>query len=472
MPVAVKERLLDLIDKNHQNYCDLVTYFMNSEVTKHDKERKAASFLRKEIHTLNLDNLDFPSELNKISAWLCNDNKFQCAEYQLYKDRRNSGGEREYFKNVSQAFEFLIKVAPVKRVDGSWLYSLVYYWNDPVFRELIQIYVEELGLGLATSNHVSLFDDLLVKLGLEHFVLELEDEYYHQPAIQLALAYAPPEFIPEIVGFNLGYEQLPLHLLITNYELNELGINPHYFNLHITIDNMDNGHAHLSIKALEKIYKKFKDKKSFMEKMKIGFALNNKGLSSRQIIQNLSSEALVLKILKRKALVGNVIHNDKCKLNNRSINEWLSEPSLVEEFIELMIEKQWIILNQDPEASRFWKLISHEEGKMYGVFNATEKQIIHDWIAGDYFKQSYSKYKKVNSSSNSIDEFMFSYLADGELENIQQQMSESGNLAVKINKLLPYLAPHAHHKETGLWCTQRFVDYLFPFLGDKKTSTH
>ena len=251
-----------------------------------------------------------------------------------------------------------------------------------------------------------------------------------------------------------------------------MGINAQYFNLHITIDNFDNGHAQLSTKALEKIYSKFKDKPSFMEKVKIGFALNNKGLSSVQIIKNLNLEAMVVKILQRKALVGNVIHNEKCKINQKTINQWLSTPNSVEEFIDVLIEKKWINLGKNPAESRFWQLISHEEGKMYGVFNATEKQIIHDWIAGDYFKQSHSKYKKVSSTSSAIDEFMFSYLADGELETLQQQISESGNLAVKINKLLPYLAPHAHHKEAGLWCTQRFVDYLFPFLSEKKSSIH
>ena len=117
--------------------------------------------------------------------------------------------------------------------------------------------------------------------------------------------------------------------------------------------------------------------------MKIGFALNDKGLSSRQIITNLNLDALVIKILKRKALIGNVIHNDKCKFNNKTINSWLASPDSVEEFVEVLIDKKWIKLGYDPEESCFWKLINQEEGKMFGVFTATEKQIIYDWIAGE-----------------------------------------------------------------------------------------
>lgn len=103
--------------------------------------------------------------------------------------------------------------------------------------------------------------------------------------MQLALGYAPPEFIPEIVGFNLGYEQLPLHLLISNYELAELGIDSKYFNLHITIDNIDNGHAYKAIKVIEDIYNKYRDKELFLTKLKRGFALNNHGVSSSNIIK-------------------------------------------------------------------------------------------------------------------------------------------------------------------------------------------
>jgi hypothetical protein len=39
-----------------------------------------------------------------------------------------------------------------------------------------------------------------------------------QGAIQLGLAHHGEQFEAEVFGFNLGYEQLPLHLLITAYE--------------------------------------------------------------------------------------------------------------------------------------------------------------------------------------------------------------------------------------------------------------
>ncbi|MGM2755128.1 iron-containing redox enzyme family protein, partial [Bacillus cereus group sp. Bce019] len=91
---------------------------------------------------------------------------------------------------------------------------------------------EELGDGMADKNHVKLYRELLARYGLDP-VEDLPDDLYRQGLVQLALGWNAQQFLPEIVGFNLGYEQLPLHLLITAYELNELGIDPYYFTLHV-----------------------------------------------------------------------------------------------------------------------------------------------------------------------------------------------------------------------------------------------
>ncbi len=113
------------------------------------------------------------------------------------------------------------------------------------------IILEELGMGhisCQSCHHVSGLAESFLKLN--SYAEQLDASYYEQAAVQLALAYAPPEYLPLVIGFNLGYEQLPLHLLITNYELSELGIDPHYFNVHITIDNAHNGHAQKSLSII------------------------------------------------------------------------------------------------------------------------------------------------------------------------------------------------------------------------------
>src|SRR5690606_39887901 len=106
-------------------------------------------------------------------------------------------------------------------------------------------------------------------------------------------------------------------------------------------------------------------------------------LSSTNIIQEIDLTQSVYQLLQRKAVVGQHIHNQKCQFNGRSINEWLAQPELISEFIQILIDKQWIIKNRPVEESRFWKLIHDSDGKMFGVFNATEKMLIKDWIQGE-----------------------------------------------------------------------------------------
>src|SRR5690606_9289206 len=106
--------------------------------------------------------------------------------------------------------------------------GLLHRWDDARFAPLIRIYLEELGEGLPDKNHVLLYRKLLASHGCEQQD-NLSDDHFTQGAIQLSLAHHAADFLPEVIGFNLGYEQLPLHLLITAYELNELGIDPYYF---------------------------------------------------------------------------------------------------------------------------------------------------------------------------------------------------------------------------------------------------
>lgn len=468
MPVVVKKRLLDLLQDNQQNYYELFVFFLDPDVSSFEKEKKARDFLIKEIDKLEMTEIDFPSSIYSIKECCENDNKKNCQEFQAYLNRRQDGHGREYFQNVAQAFEFLIKVSPTKKVDGAWLYSSVHYWNDPVFHELIITYLEELGLGEPKANHVCIYDDLLRSLGLDSFDLLLEDDYYHQAVVQLALGYAPPEFIPEIVGFNLGYEQLPLHLLISNYELAELGIDSKYFNLHITIDNIDNGHAYKAIKVIEDIYNKYRDKELFFTKLKQGFALNNRGESSSNIIKNLSLEDFVHKILKRKALVGQLIHNETRQFGCKTINQWLSNPDDIAGLINHLTEQKWIKFNTDPEQSVFWRMINEENGKMFGVFNPVERQIIHDWIAGSDHSSNFLAYSRELKNSQRIQDYLFSYISDGELDALQERVLQSSDLAIKICKLTPFLAPDSHHKSIGLWSTRKYVELLFPYLGTFK----
>ncbi|RZJ24353.1 MAG: iron-containing redox enzyme family protein, partial [Haliea sp.] len=192
---------------------------------------------------------DLPASADALETWMHEGAQRATAAYGRYLDERQAGAPRRYFSNRAHAMYFLRAVAPTKLVDGAWLYGLLKHWRNPRFSDLLRTYVEELGDGAADKNHVVLYRALLARYGLDALD-HLDDALYTQGVIQLALASNAEDYLPEVIGFNLGYEQLPLHLLISAYELNELGLDPYYFTLHVTVDNADTGHAKRAVQAV------------------------------------------------------------------------------------------------------------------------------------------------------------------------------------------------------------------------------
>src|SRR5690606_7326118 len=48
------------------------------------------------------------------------------------------------------------------------------------------------------------------------------------------------------------------------------------------------------------------------------------------------------------------------------------------------VDNRWVKRHEDPAQSRFWRLINGNDAPMFGVFSACEKQLIFDWIGGDW----------------------------------------------------------------------------------------
>ncbi|KAH0613874.1 uncharacterized protein H6S33_005760 [Morchella sextelata] len=187
--------------------------------------------------------------------------------FDSYLLRRRQGGPREIFPNLEYAKWWLRTAAPVKYVDGAWLGGINRAFNSlPNNRSSQrigwQILSEELGDGDLTKNHVWVYQELMRSIdadigrGNERKFIDNchnpngEERVWKAAVSQLCLSLWPEEFLPEILGFNMAYESLPLHLLITIQELRELRLDPYYFILHVSIDNGHSGHAAMGIKAV------------------------------------------------------------------------------------------------------------------------------------------------------------------------------------------------------------------------------
>ena len=334
-----------------------------------------------------------PEDIGEWAAWLEGSASQVACAYREYLQRRHGGSGREFFSSKAHALYFLQHVAPTKLVDGAWLYDAVNHAGDWRYHNLIRTYLEELGDGDPALNHVVLYRKLLAVHDCAATEV-LDQEYYVQGAIQLALGHAGSEYLPEVLGYNLGYEQLPLHLLITAFELNELGIDPYYFTLHVTIDNASTGHAHKAVQAVFDLLPTDGSRADFIARLRAGYLLNELGKGTKAVIASFDLEQEVVAMLERKRVFGQHMHSDYCRLDGLTINEWLSAPGRCRDFLAALENKGWIKRHQDPANSRFWQLIEGAGAVMFGVFSGYEKQLLRAWIMGDW--QEETRLKKKN----------------------------------------------------------------------------
>lgn len=460
VPMVQEAQLLPSKTASKQLYFDL----NRQNFTQHDK-LLSQLFLNEKLLAVEDLESDLPASLDEVLPWLERNNAETNQQYQDYLGYRKNGGARQLFTTKSHAYNFLQSVAPTKLVDGSWLYGITTLWQDHRFSNLIKIYLEELGDGDAAKNHVLLYKKLLAAHECDHWK-HLSDDHFIQGAIQLSLGYNAAEYIPEVIGFNLGYEQLPLHLLITVYELNELGIDPYYFTLHVTVDNLATGHAKKALQALFETMPALANTEEFYRRVNNGYKLNQLGISTNKAIASFNLNEEFFNILKLKALYGQSSHSDKCKFKGKTVNEWLSQPAKIQEFINSLIEHGWIKRNQDPRTSRFWKLIEGDTAKMFGVFSGYEKQVIFDWIADSQANQ----YVHAKQQPKSNVAYLHTHI------NSQQDLSESRDPDVielesrlaamedleSIMKLLTsVMTPSLHHTPAGLLATQLYKTLMY-----------
>jgi len=330
---------------------------------------------------------DFPTSPSELMSWMQQHTENVSTAYSHYLQARKLGGRRRYFSCRSHALHFLRAVAPTKLVDGAWLYGLLPHWREAGLHALVRTYLEELGDGVASLNHVLLYRQLLVSHGCDDLT-GLDDKYYAQGALQLALGHLAAQYIPEVIGFNLGYEQLPLHLLITAYELTEFGIDSYYFKLHVTIDNAATGHAQKAVNAVTDNLPVLGDADEFYRRVAAGYRLNELGTGSTAIIESFDLENEMLQMLERKRVFAQNMHSDYCRIEGRTVNEWLGDGNSIGLFMEALQKYGWIRRHADPQQSRFWQLLQGQKAAMFGVFTEYEQQLLYDWIAGDWLSDS------------------------------------------------------------------------------------
>jgi hypothetical protein len=336
--------------------------------------------------------------------------------WEEYLSRRKAGGSREMFGDKDEAKWWLKQAAPVKYVDGAWLGHINKISTPFKYRKITknawQVMSEELGDGDLAKNHVHVYRELMedIHAGLpaadsEDFIHPrhnlTEARCWKAAMAQLTISLFPHDFLPEALGFNMAYESLPLHLLKTVKELRELRLNPYYFELHISIDNADSGHAAMAMAAVRNYIELVAEQEGeeaahiAWKRIQAGYILAE-GLpttpespslkvQTEEPFPRTDTEAALIEIFAAKSFVAHKIHcNSRLKIGRRSLVDWL-EPNAFKdsqwqkEFLQDLGNcKPWVIKGNS-EKSRLVRELSWE-GKMFGSFTEKEVEIVKAWI--------------------------------------------------------------------------------------------
>ncbi|KAI1657712.1 hypothetical protein F4813DRAFT_396229 [Daldinia decipiens] len=353
--------------------------------------------------------------LQSLRAYLADVEAATADAWASYLKRRSSGGGRELFHTSESAKQWLRLSAPVRCVDGAWL-SRIHHARTPErlrpsTRIAWQILSEELGDGILERNHVYIYSKLLQSVGLalgpgnSAQFIELasdpdRDERVWTAAVaQLALGFLTDNFLPEILGFNMAYEAATIETLICAYELKEIGMDPEYFNMHITIDNADSGHTAMAVQAVMSFISALKPSETIQswKRIQAGYLLAKMLPVTPMPVSKHREE--VLSIFSKKCDPAKELHR-RCtarigRSNGKKLGEWL-DPVLWETqkdlFLSSLAQSKWIVPG-NPRDSNLVRQMGWG-GRMFGAFTLREKTKVEEWI-----RNMTSKHREVDGEA-------------------------------------------------------------------------
>jgi hypothetical protein len=158
---------------------------------------------------------------------------------------------------------FTQQYAPFPMVDGSWVQHIAKAGmaHTEVSSRLFRIYSDEVGNADTVKNHPNVYRQLLRDEGIDmpptdalDFALQpaVKDFAFDLPLLTLSVSLFPKTFLPEIIGVNLAIELSGLgkgYMQIID-ELKYWKMNPYFFILHLTIDNIASGHTAVAMETV------------------------------------------------------------------------------------------------------------------------------------------------------------------------------------------------------------------------------
>lgn len=322
-----------------------------------------------------------------------------CFEFAFTQDGRPYDPEDEnhnpYFRTYEQVTERIRQFTPFNFLDGAWLRNIHRLGPmDEVNSILFSIFNEELGDGEVSQNHANVYRDLCHSFGFypppvasRVFARDPQflDSAFESSTFQLGVAEFTERYYPEIIGMTLWLEWTALELHRIAAMVERVGLNAHFYRMHIAVDNAEDGHGARILRAvklyLHQVMLQGGDR-AVQEQWRriwdgyVAFALTFAILVqqvSRVVKEPKTLQEQVEDLIRRKKTYGQYNHGSR-ELCGVPINEWFNEPT---GFLRALIKAGFIVPGK-PETSPFLRLLGFR-GPMYRVFTDAEIELWRKW---------------------------------------------------------------------------------------------
>lgn len=359
---------------------DFVDYWL-SEAARISNDREQAE---QDIRFFEYSEQAFADRLDLIYQDLADD-----------ADKSKPGDPGNVVRSHADAVERIKQLAPFNLLDGAWLRNVGRAGpQDEVRALLFSVWMDELGDGDVSMNHCNIYRDLCHSVGYapppinsREFAFDptILDSAYQVPAFELAISQFTDEYFPEIIGMTLQLEWCVLELKPTRDLMEFFGINPHFYVMHIGIDNAVNGHGQRAADAV-RLYLSQVREAGGEEAMQTAWrriwngyvAFGSVGTFfedfKRYLRNRPSLRDRMIEMIKDKAEFGSRNHQ-RYMLGATRLDEWFENPP---GFLDALVQHGYLRPG-DWQNSRMRQLLNFQTGPMYRVFTDTEIALWEDY---------------------------------------------------------------------------------------------
>jgi hypothetical protein len=291
--------------------------------------------------------------------------------------------------------EWIRQMAPLNQIDGSWLRHIAPVGPfDEVRSLLFTIWVDEVGGGNPQLNHANIYTELLRSVGI--FLPDVRsreyadnpdmlDSAYTLPMFQLVVSQFPQVYLPELLGMTL-YQQCCAVELKSMVRLAEyFGLDPHFYELHVAIDDPATGHRAMASRAVQLYLEQTRIERGEHGVQSewariwdglVAFATTGTLAEDmrRRRLHPATPADRVAAIIRERAPKARLNHGRK-RLNGRLINDLFADPN---ELMTALLEAG-MVRPGDPDGSPFFKLLE-PDGPMYKIFTGAEITTWREWV--------------------------------------------------------------------------------------------